>query len=361
MALFRAGKQAMNSALGASQAPSRGYKVAVLGAAGGIGQPLSLLLKMVRPSEVGLIKAFADNAWFALKEQNPMVTELALYDLKGTEGVAADISHINTPSKVTAYDGEEKLNDAVKSSDLVTIPAGMPRKPGMTRDDLFKANAGIVANLVKSVGKNSPRALINLITNPVNSTVPVAAKVLEDMNAHDPARLFGVTTLDVVRAKKFLSEEKGIDPINTHLPVVGGHAGKTILPLFSQAQPAVALDDEQTARLTKRVQEAGTEVVNAKGGAGSATVSMAYAAALFADACMRGMQGDTNVVECAYVQSSVTKLPFMASPVTLGRKGAMEVHEPGEMNEYERACFEEMQQELSDSIQRGYDFVNHEL
>ncbi|GFH26951.1 malate dehydrogenase, partial [Haematococcus lacustris] len=89
-------------------------KVAVLGAAGGIGQPLSLLLKL-----------------------NAQITHLSLYDMAGTPGVAADISHCNTKAQVKGYD-QDKLAEAVRGCDLVIIPAGVPRKPGMTRDDLFK-------------------------------------------------------------------------------------------------------------------------------------------------------------------------------------------------------------------------------
>jgi hypothetical protein len=86
---------------------------------GGIGQPLSLLLKM-----------------------NKLVAELALYDIAGTPGVAADLSHCNTPVTVTAHTGPGELDACLRGCDLVIIPAGIPRKPGMTRDDLFNTNAG---------------------------------------------------------------------------------------------------------------------------------------------------------------------------------------------------------------------------
>lgn len=89
-------------------------------AGGGIGQPLSLLLKM-----------------------NKLVTELALYDIAGTPGVAADLSHCNTPVKVTAHTEAGELPTCLEGCDLVVIPAGVPRKPGMTRDDLFNTNAGV--------------------------------------------------------------------------------------------------------------------------------------------------------------------------------------------------------------------------
>jgi malate dehydrogenase len=85
----------------------RPFKVALLGAAGGIGQPLGLLLKM-----------------------NPVISHLALYDIVHTPGVAADISHCSTPAKVTGHLGPQSLRDALEGSALVIIPAGVPRKPG---------------------------------------------------------------------------------------------------------------------------------------------------------------------------------------------------------------------------------------
>lgn len=114
------------------------------------------------------------------------------------------------------------------------IPAGVPRKPGMTRDDLFKINAGIVKNLCEAVARNCPNAWVNIISNPVNSTVPIAKAVFEKAGTYNKKKLFGVTTLDVLRANTFISEKKGLAATKTSVPVVGGHAGVTILPLLSQ-------------------------------------------------------------------------------------------------------------------------------
>ena len=97
------------------------FTVAVLGAAGGIGQPLSLLLK-----------------------QSPLVSALHLYDVANVAGVAADLSHVNSNAVVRGFHGPTELSAALAGADLVVIPAGVPRKPGMTRDDLFAINAGIV-------------------------------------------------------------------------------------------------------------------------------------------------------------------------------------------------------------------------
>ena len=74
-------------------------------------------------------------------EDEPSHLDLRLYDLQGTPGVAADLSHTNTTCQVRGFAGAEQLEDALRGADLVIIPAGVPRKPGMTRDDLFAINA----------------------------------------------------------------------------------------------------------------------------------------------------------------------------------------------------------------------------
>ncbi|KAF8025904.1 hypothetical protein BT93_F2661 [Corymbia citriodora subsp. variegata] len=310
-------------------------KVAVLGAAGGIGQPLALLMKL-----------------------NPLVSQLALYDIAGTPGVAADVGHINTRSEVAGYAGEEQLGQALEGSDVVIIPAGVPRKPGMTRDDLFNINAGIVKSLCTAIAKYCPNALVNMISNPVNSTVPIAAEVFKKAGTYDEKKLFGVTTLDVVRAKTFYAGKAKVPVEDVIVPVVGGHAGITILPLFSQAVPKANLADEDIKALTKRTQDGGTEVVEAKAGKGSATLSMAYAGALFADACLKGLNGVPDVVECSFVQSSITELPFFASKVKLGKNGVEEVFELGPMSDYEKQGLESLIPELKSSIEKGIKFAN---
>ncbi|KVI02740.1 hypothetical protein Ccrd_018972 [Cynara cardunculus var. scolymus] len=291
---------------------SPGFKVAILGAAGGIGQPLSMLMKM-----------------------NPLVSVLHLYDVRG-------------------FLGPQQLENALTGMDLVIIPAGVPRKPGMTRDDLFNINAGIVKTLCEGIAKCCPKAIVNVISNPVNSTVPIAAEVFKKAGTYDPRRLLGVTMLDVVRANTFVAEILGHDPREVDVPVVGGHAGVTILPLLSQIKPPCSFTSEEIAHLTSRIQNGGTEVVEAKAGAGSATLSMAYAAVKFADACLRGLRGDAD----DHIFLQVTELPFFASKVRLGRNGVEEIYPLGPVNEFERAGLEKAKKELAASIEKGISFAN---
>lgn len=335
-ALKPAALAVQNGAKNFSTTSQRNFKVVVAGAAGGIGQPLALLLK-----------------------QNPLVTRLALYDIAPvTPGVAADLSHVNTPAKVSGHKGPEELSAAIKDADVVVIPAGVPRKPGMTRDDLFNTNASIVRDIALSIAQNAPKAIVAIITNPVNSTVPIASEVLKKAGVYDPNRVLGVTTLDVVRAATFVGEINGVDPTSVAVPVIGGHSGITIIPILSQCQPALKLSDPAKIKaLTERIQEAGTEVVKAKAGGGSATLSMAYAGARLTASVLRGLKGESNVVECAYVKSSLTEATYFASPVVLGKSGVEKVLGYGTLNEFEQQLLKAALPELAKNIKTGEDFA----
>ncbi|KAL2014470.1 hypothetical protein VTN00DRAFT_1995 [Thermoascus crustaceus] len=312
-------------------------KVTVLGAAGGIGQPLSLLMKL-----------------------NPRVTQLALYDIRGGPGVAADLSHINTNSTVTGYQPTpEGLREALSGSEIVLIPAGVPRKPGMTRDDLFNTNASIVRDLAKAAAEASPNANILVISNPVNSTVPIVAEVFKSKGVYNPKRIFGVTTLDVVRASRFISEIKKTDPANEFVPVVGGHSGVTIVPLISQSNHP-DIEGEVRDKLVNRIQFGGDEVVKAKDGAGSATLSMAMAGARFAESLLKAAQGAKGVIEPTFVESPLYKdqgVDFFASKVELGPNGVEKILEVGKVSPYEEKLLEAALADLKKNIKKGVDFV----
>merc|ERR1712064_12073 len=260
--------------------------VAVMGASGGIGQPLSMLLKL-----------------------NPAVTKLALYDIVHTPGVAADLSHIETQAKVTGFKGQDQIDASLEGAEIVVIPAGVPRKPGMTRDDLFNTNASIVATICQAASKVCPKAMIAIISNPVNSTVPIACEIYKKSGSLDPKKIFGVTTLDVIRSNAFIGELKNIDP------------------------------------------------VKAKDGAGSATLSMAYAAARFTDSLIKGMNGQEGVVECAYIQSDVTEAKYFATPVVLGPNCVEKNLGLGTLTAYEQDLLKAAIPELNGSIKKGEKFV----
>lgn len=252
--------------------------------------------------------------------------------------------------------GNTGLEDCLKGADVVVIPAGVPRKPGMTRDDLFNTNASIVQTLVEGCADYCPDAVLAIISNPVNSTVPIAKEVLVSKGVYNPKKLCGVTTLDVIRANTFVQTAMGVPEVN--VTVIGGHAGITILPLFSQV-PGFAPDDATREALTVRTQFGGDEVVKAKAGAGSATLSMAYAGYLFTENVLKAMAGDSSVVQCAFVESSIVpSVPFFASPCKFGPDGVTEVMGFGEISAYEQGWLDKMIPDLQKQIAKGVSFVN---
>jgi len=322
-------------------------KAVVLGASGGIGQPLSLLCKI-----------------------SPLIDELSLYDVVNTPGVSTDLSHISSVAKVSGHlPKDDGLKQALTGANICIIPAGIPRKPGMTRDDLFKINAGIVKQLVEGIAEYCPKSYILVISNPVNSTVPIAAEVLKKAGVFDPKKLFGVTTLDVVRAETFVQQITGErDPTKTVIPVVGGHSGETIVPLFSLAKPPVKIPEDKLDALVNRVQFGGDEVVKAKDGAGSATLSMAYAGFRFAEQLMEASKGKKGIVEPTFVYlpgvpggeeiAKETGCDFFSVPVELGPSGAEKaINVLKDINDYEKKLVEKAIEGLKGNIAKGIDFV----
>lgn len=342
-------------------------KVTVLGAAGGIGQPLSLLIKL-----------------------NPYVTHLALYDVVNVPGVAADLHHIDTDVIVSSYTPPENKDDeniglqkALQGANFVIVPAGVPRKPGMTRGDLLNINSSICASLAESIAVHSPEACILVISNPVNSTVPIFKEILSKHGVFDPRKLFGVTALDHVRSNTFLSELiDGALPNHYDVPVVGGHSGHSIVPLFTQSKghiPSTVIDDEIILdNLIHRVQYGGDEVVEAKKGKGSSTLSMAYAANKFFTILLNGYLNlrDVKISSYIYLDDSIpgvtqlkkdlttilgdTQLPkFLATPMIYGPNGVEKVDYTWvkKMNSKELEMFLIATDFINQNVEKGIEFI----
>jgi malate dehydrogenase len=326
---------------GAGAGVEGNFKVCVVGGAGGIGQPLSLLMATC-----------------------PLVKELAIIDLNiamvPAAGVEADLSHIEGKCKVSSCVltlNEDKAIDkagaALTGCNLVLVPAGVPRKPGQDRKDLLTINADIAKGTVEACAKFCPNAVVALIVNPVNSVVPAMTELWKKAGL-DPKKIVGITTLDIVRANKFVQDITGKAP---QVPVIGGHAAKTILPVFSQCPVAATIDAKDIPALDTRVQDAGTEVVKAKNGKGSATLSMAYSGARLGRAVLSGLAG-VPTTECAYVESSVCPgLPYFSSKVVFGKGGVQEVLPMGNLSAHEQGRLEELKPILMGEIQDGLDYA----
>ncbi|OWB75781.1 oxidoreductase activity, acting on CH-OH group of donors protein [[Candida] boidinii] len=348
-------------------------KVSVLGASGGIGQPLSLLLKL-----------------------NPLITDLSLYDIVNAHGVSTDLSHLpinsnsNGFSPIDKSNPQSELKSTLINSDIVVIPAGIPRKPGMTRDDLFKINAGIVRSLVNAIGNYCPNAFICIISNPVNSTVAIAAEELKKLKVFNPKKLFGITTLDILRLETFLSKLINIntESLRGKVITIGGHSGETIIPLLNLDKDISnrinnLLTSDDLLKLIHRVQFGGDEVVKAKNGTGSATLSMAYAAYRFIESLLSVLSSSpssssssTNntiklVDEVAYVHlrglnngDEILKnnlnndVEFFSLPLKISKNGIEFVEFPKISYNLENELIEKAKPQLRTNIIKGINFVS---
>lgn len=255
----------------------------------------------------------------------------------------------------------------------MVIPAGVPRKPGMSRSDLFKINAGIVRDLSIAVAKYAPKAFVCVISNPVNSTVPVVSEVFKRYEVYDPRKIFGVTTLDLVRSSKFLAELLEQNPKDIDVQVVGGHSGHTIVPLLSQVKGSEKLTEQQIDDLANRIQFAGDEVVKAKDGAGSATLAMAYAGARFTLHLIESIFNGVPHTECAYVNLAVDtegatsfkrivgEVEYLAVPIEFGKGGIQKILPIGKISHFELKLLGSASQEVNESADKGATFITDDI
>jgi len=230
-----------------------------------------------------------------------------------------------------------------------------------------------VRDLATGIATTCPKAFILVISNPVNSTVPIVAEVMKRHHVFDPKKLFGVTTLDVVRASTFVSEIHGdlsLAP-TVYVPVIGGHSGITIVPLLSQStHPLPKISAEEHAALINRIQFGGDEVVKAKDGAGSATLSMAYSGAEFASKLLMAMKGEKGIIAPSYVNlaadevggATVKKeigqeLDYFSAPIKLGPDGVASINPIGKITTAEMDLIKAALPELVVSINKGVDFI----
>lgn len=342
-------------------------KVAVLGASGGVGQPLSLFLKL-----------------------SPYISKLALYDIRDPVGFKTDISHINTIAECQSF-SKDQLDDALRGARVVLIPAGVPRKPGMSRDDLFKINASIVKHLCEQIARICPNATVLIISNPVNSLVPVAVETFKRIGTFDASKIMGVTTLDLVRAETFFGDymnnarlsslgSKQFDKRRMHkvVSVIGGHSGQTIVPIVLLKPLVYIMKQEDYKGLINRVQYGGDEVVKAKEGTGSATFSMAFAGYRFAEAILKSIQRE-SIDDLGYIPAYVylpnlkngtdvqkklghKDLEYFSIPINLanGRIESVNTEILDKLSDEEKEMTEIAVKELVINIRKGQRFICNE-
>ncbi len=216
--------------------------------------------------------------------------------------------------------------DDTADSDIVIITAGIPRKPGMSRDDLISTNAGIVRNVTREVASRSPEAIIIIVSNPLDAMCHVAY----DTCGFPKQRVIGMAgVLDSARFRAFISMELNVSVENTHAFVLGGH-GDTMVPLPRYSTVAGIPITELLAKdridaLVDRTRNGGAEIVGLLK-TGSAYYAPASAAVEMAESILKDKK---KILPCAaYLQGEygIQDL-FIGVPVKLGAEGAEEIIE----------------------------------
>jgi malate dehydrogenase len=270
-----------------------------------------------------------------------IANEIVLLDIKEgvAEGKALDIWET---SPINLYDSRTtgSTNDYSKTanSDVVVITSGLPRKPGMSRDDLIATNAGIVKQVTENVIKHSPEAKIIIVSNPLDVmtyTAYLTAKV-------DSSRVFGMAgVLDTARYRSFLAMELNVSPKDIQAVLMGGH-GDTMVPLPRYTTvggiPVTELiDSEKLDAIIERTKFGGGEIVKLLGT--SAWYAPGAAAAQMVEAIVRDQKRIFPV--CAWLQGEYgMKDIYLGVPVVLGKNGIEKIIEL-DLNDDERALLNE--------------------
>ncbi|KAF9439980.1 NAD-malate dehydrogenase [Macrolepiota fuliginosa MF-IS2] len=295
-----------------------------------------------------------------------LLNELSLYNIIAMPSVAANLSHILTATKVEGcFPKNDGLAKTLKGTDIIIIPAGLPHKP----DTPPQKNASIIRDLATGIAIVSPKAFILVISNPVNSTVPIIAETLKKHGIFNPKCVFGVTMLDIIHASTFVAEKCGDLALAKEVivPVISGHSSVTIIPLLSRASHTLpSISTEEYDALVKCIQFGGNEVVQAKQGAGPATLLMAYAGTEFATKVLRAIKGEKGIVALTYV--SLAADPHSAALLTkeLGEEiayflanmeGVIKINPLGNITLGEKELIKAALPELAKNIAAGIGFV----
>lgn len=292
-----------------------------------------------------------------LLKHHDSVGELRLSDLNDTKGTALDLSHINTRTKVLGFSGGENLKEALKNADIIVLTAGIKPKPHISEECFFDSSANFVKIVAAAMADAAPDACLCIVTNPVNSMVPLASEILRQKGKLNPNKIFGISAVDLLRASTFTAEVTGLKPERVRVPVICGHSGDTMVPLLSQVEPSIKLTYREIKTITERIIQSGCEVAEAQQDKGAITLSVAHATFKFLESLIQGLTGKQGVVEYAVVRSDITEANYFSSGFILGRNGIEEILELGTLSKFEKERLEEAIPKLQDEIEVGQDYA----
>jgi malate dehydrogenase len=240
------------------------------------------------------------------------------------QGKALDLAEAAPIEKHDARLTGSNSYEASADSDIVIITAGIARKPGMSRDDLLKTNAGIMKSVTEQVAKFSPDAVLIIVSNPLDAMCHVAYEA----SGFPKNRVIGMAgVLDSVRFRTFISMELNVSVENTHAFVLGGH-GDTMVPLPRYSTVAgipitELMSKERIDALVERTAKGGAEIVSLLK-TGSAYYAPASAAVEMAESILKDKK---KILPCAAMLEGEYGIKdlFIGVPVKLGKGGIEEV------------------------------------
>jgi malate dehydrogenase len=267
------------------------------------------------------------------------------------QGKALDLNEAAPVEKHDSHLTGTNGYDETAGSDIVIITAGIPRKPGMSRDDLISTNAGIVKAVTQEVAARSPDAVLIIVSNPLDAMCHVAY----DASGFPKERVIGMAgVLDSARFRTFISMELNVSVENTHAFVLGGH-GDTMVPLPRYSTVAGIPITELMARdridaLVDRTRNGGAEIVGLLK-TGSAYYAPASAAVEMAESILKDKK---KILPCAaYLQGEYGQQDlFIGVPVKLGAKGVEDIIEITLTDEEKQAL-----QKSADAVQELKDLL----
>jgi malate dehydrogenase len=213
---------------------------------------------------------------------------------------------------------------ATANSDIVVVTAGFPRKPGMSRDDLLKANYDVVKAVVEAVTKLSPNAILILVTNPLDAMVQAAYRI----SGFSKNRVMGMAgVLDSARMSTFVAQEVGVSVENVHSFVLGGHGDDMVpLPRYSTVA-GIPLPDllpkERIDAIVSRTRKGGAEIVNLLK-TGSAYYAPSAAVVEMVEAILKDKKKILPVAAYLEGEYGINGL-FVGVPVKLGAGGVEQI------------------------------------
>jgi malate dehydrogenase len=256
------------------------------------------------------------------------ICDVVVVDIPQTEGMPAGKA-LDLMESGPIYGYDSKITGATTyeptaGSDIVVITAGIPRKPGMSRDDLLNTNAGIVKSVTENVVKHSPNCIIIIVSNPLDAMCAVALKTSK-FPKHRVLGMAGV--LDSARMRSFICEALDVSMENVHAMVLGGH-GDTMVPLprFSTVNGipiTELLPKEKIAAINQRTRDGGAEIVKLLK-TGSAYYAPAASAAEMVEAILKDKK---KILPCAAFLEGEYGIDglFVGVPCKLGERGLEQI------------------------------------